>query len=236
MLLPIASVVVVGVAACAALGLLIVLFVRLSQRLEAMTVDVERIDRVLKDSAADVRSRLEESAREVEVMAAAVGKVESVEAEVGSLKTSFETHAPVFETVGSRIDAIESRVASLDERINEVEKLGTEGMAAVRAEWNEVEAMIEKSERQLAEVEAERTREADRLEELRTRSRSRRTASRRSSRTRSRRSRTPPRASTRSRARSKTSRSWRPPRSSLHAHPHARKTSPRRSRSGIPLV
>ena len=164
----------IGVAASAALGLLIVLFIRQAKRMEALTQELSRVATEHRDGAADVRKRLEEGAREAQAVhaaikpvPAAIDRVAAVASTVETLREGVAAQAPVLEAVGGRLERIEAQVCTLESKINEVAANGSEGVALVREEWSQIESMIERSERQLAAFEAGRDQEAHRLEELR---------------------------------------------------------------------
>lgn len=152
------------------LGLGVTLFLRLLARVEGLKAEVERLQKLHKDTAADVRARLEANAQEVHAVQAEVEPLVAVCAEVAELKGAVEATTPTLESLRTGYDQLTGTLSSLDERIQGVEQRGTAaeaGVESVREEWERLQGLVDKSERQLAAFADDRTAEEERLAELR---------------------------------------------------------------------
>lgn len=160
----------IGLAAALGLGLGVALFFRLLQKIEGLQAEVDRLRKMQKDGAADIRARLDASAQEMNAVKAEVEPLALVCADVANLKGTVEAAAPTLESLASGHETLQTSLAGLDERIQEVEQRGTAaeaGVESVREEWDRIQAMVDKSERQLAAYADDRTAEEQRLDDLR---------------------------------------------------------------------
>ncbi|MDJ0975579.1 MAG: hypothetical protein QNJ98_14045 [Planctomycetota bacterium] len=178
LILPLASAVVaIGLGVVAGLGLVVTLFVRQQRQVEALRAELQGVRTMHKDGAADVRSRLEEASRvmrevqdEVQALVEARESVATTAADVQILKGTVEAMAPAFDGLNERLGGVAAELESLATRVGEVEQRGSEaeaGVESVREEWQRIQSMVDKSERQLAVFAEDREAEETRLAELR---------------------------------------------------------------------
>lgn len=145
--------------ACA-VGLLVVvlLFLRLQKESARLKSDVSRLQRVQKDSAADVRSRLDSNR-------SALTALEERVAPLGDVPL---TGDQVAEMTAMQVE-LSTRTAEFERRLAELEKRRDDSeaqVAGVKDEWTRLQSMVDRGERQLAAFEAGRESEKRRLEDL----------------------------------------------------------------------
>lgn len=145
--------------ACA-VGLLVVvlLFLRLQKEAARLKSDVSRLQRMQKDSAADVRSRLDSNR-------SALSALEERVAPLGEVPLTGDQVAQMTATqveLSTRTAEFERRLAELEKRRDDSEAQ----VAGVKDEWTRLQSMVDRGERQLAAFEAGRESEKRRLEDL----------------------------------------------------------------------
>lgn len=145
--------------ACA-VGLLVVvlLFLRLQKEATRLKSDVSRLQRMQKDSAADVRSRLDSNR-------SALSALEERVAPLGEVPLTGDQVAQMTATqveLSTRTAEFERRLAELEQRRDDSEAQ----VAGVKDEWTRLQSMVDRGERQLAAFEAGRESEKRRLEDL----------------------------------------------------------------------
>jgi len=127
-----ANATLMGVAASVALGLAVVMFLRLAHRYEAMRREIDRLKREHGEATADLRSRI----------GAIAQQVDSVHEEVPPLVSRFKEHIPALET---RVEGAEKQLSKVALQL----KAASLGVETARNDYDHVHALVTKREQQL---------------------------------------------------------------------------------------